>query len=200
MIPFTTVTGRRFDLSRPDPSDFVIFDIATGLANLSRFTGQVWPFYSVAQHSMLVAGMVFPTLRRRALMHDASEAYLNDMSRHLKHSEQLAGYREIEAKVQYVIDQKFFGSSLAPNSLEYMFLKLADDLAAAFEHTVLREHKRWKATEAIPYLLGRGFLRGDTTRQQHLIDLAHMKLPDGSSYEALVPTVARAQFQREWLR
>lgn len=197
-IHFTTVTGRRLDLRLPCPDDFVIFDIATGLANLSRFTGQVWPFYSVAQHSLLVAALVPSSLRRRALMHDGSEAYMNDLSRHLKHSEFLTGYRDIEGRVQRAIDARFFGSSLDPTSSEHKWLKLADDLAAAFEHTVLREQKLWKATTAIPYLLGRGFLRGDAVRQQHLIELAHLKLPDGVSYDALGPTLAREVFLRQW--
>lgn len=200
MIPFTTVSGRRIDLRRPDPNDIVIFDIATGLSNLSRFTGQVWPLYSVAQHSILVTSLVPQSLKRRALLHDASEAYLNDLSRHLKHSDELKGYRDIEAVVQQAIDLKYFGGSLKPGDSQHTFLKLADDLAAAFEHTVLREHKRWQATEAIPYLMGRGFIKGNAQRQQHLIDLAHLKLPDHVSYEALPPVLAREQFLNTWVR
>lgn len=194
MIAFTTVSGHRFDLSRPDPSDFTIPDIATGLSNICRFNGQVREFYSVAQHSMLVSQLVPSYLRRRALLHDASEAYLGDLSRHLKHSDRLAGYREFENRLQGVIDQKFFGQTFGHTGIHHNLIKLADDLAAVFEHTTLRRRERWHAIHALESLTRIGFIKAEPTRLAALISLADMRLPDGVSFEPMPSVVARRKF------
>ncbi len=60
-------------------------DIARGLSNICRFGGQRKQFYSVAHHSMLVAVLAPNELRLYALLHDASEAYLGDVVKPLKH-------------------------------------------------------------------------------------------------------------------
>jgi len=64
---------------------FDIYDIAHAQANLCRFTGHVRQFYSVAQHSVLVARECPPEFRAWGLMHDAGEAYINDIARPMKH-------------------------------------------------------------------------------------------------------------------
>lgn len=79
--------GQLFDPLRPDPESLDIRLIAVGLANLCRFGGQVEDFYSVAQHSVLVA-LLSPQdmpAQRMALLHDAEEAFgLPDMPSPLK--------------------------------------------------------------------------------------------------------------------
>ncbi len=50
-----TFTGKRLDLSPPDPSQIDIEDIAHGLSLLCRFNGQCTNFYSVAEHSVHVS-------------------------------------------------------------------------------------------------------------------------------------------------
>jgi len=50
-----TFTGKRFDVLNPDPNLIDPIDIANGLAKESRFSGQCRGFYSVAQHSVLMA-------------------------------------------------------------------------------------------------------------------------------------------------
>lgn len=192
MISFTSVSGHRLDLERPQPEDFFIHDIATGLSNTCRYAGQIWPFYSVAQHSLIVATLLPPSQGLRGLLHDGSEAYLCDLSRHLKHSDYLDGYREIEHKVQEAIDARFH--TRRATSAEFYALKLADDLTACFEHYVLRKHQPWVAQEAIPLLLGRGFIKGDHLRQAQLISLAQEHLPDHIRFDVMTSYAARTKF------
>lgn len=78
-----TFSGRKFFVFDPRPEDVDIEDIAHGLSNTCRFSGQVSKFYSVAQHSVLVSQCVFlatgsSSLALSSLLHDASEAYTGD--------------------------------------------------------------------------------------------------------------------------
>lgn len=83
-----TRSGRAFDLVNPRIADVDIHDIATALSHICRFTGQSACHYSVAEHSVRVMAYVegkYPhapaTLLRMALLHDAHEAYINDVTR-----------------------------------------------------------------------------------------------------------------------
>src|SRR5271166_4295857 len=91
-----TYTGIRFDILNPTPEMITIDDIAHHLANCCRFTGAVKWHYSVAQHSYyasLIAGPQWrPRLALEALMHDASEAYICDMARPMKHFTECGKY------------------------------------------------------------------------------------------------------------
>lgn len=64
-------------------------DIAHALALINRFTGHTSRPYSVAEHSLLVAGFAeaagaTPVVQLAALMHDAHEAYTGDVSSPVK--------------------------------------------------------------------------------------------------------------------
>lgn len=64
-----------------DPQ-FDILEIAGGLSKKCRFNGQCSRFYSVAEHSVLVAALMYDLKIGNAfegLMHDANEAYLPDV-------------------------------------------------------------------------------------------------------------------------
>jgi len=73
-------SGALFNPFSPDPELIHIEDIALALSNVCRYAGHISPFYSVAQHSVIVAGFFSdPATRLAALLHDAEEAYLGDM-------------------------------------------------------------------------------------------------------------------------
>jgi hypothetical protein len=89
----------------PDPADLEIIDIAHALSNVCRWAGHVSVFYSVAEHSVL-ASLIDPTLE--TLLHDASEAYLSDLARPIKHAPDLGDtYRRYERKLEIVVAQRF---------------------------------------------------------------------------------------------
>jgi hypothetical protein len=99
----TLRSGRQINPATMTPGDVDIRDIAHALSNICRYGGHVSRFYSVAEHSVLVATRVSPELRLAALLHDAAEAYVGDIPRPLKRLPQLAGWRKIEAHVERMV-------------------------------------------------------------------------------------------------
>lgn len=79
-----TYTCRKFYPFRETGENVFLLDIAHALANLCRFNGHTKFFYSVGQHSVLVADLVYSWTKNKklalaALLHDASEAYCADL-------------------------------------------------------------------------------------------------------------------------
>lgn len=101
----TTLCGKFFDILNPEEYQYDIEEIATALSNLCRYTGHVNTFYSVAEHSVLVSRIVPEKLALAGLLHDASEAYLGDVSSPLK--KLLPEYQAIEERVQRAIAASF---------------------------------------------------------------------------------------------
>jgi uncharacterized protein len=106
-----TYTGKRFYPLDPRPEDINIEDIAHSLAIINRFTGHSQFPFSVAQHSLHVSGALGwfhhepENVQLAGLLHDASEAYVNDLSRPLKRM--LNDYNYVEQRILDVIDVKF---------------------------------------------------------------------------------------------
>lgn len=77
-----TRSGLAFSLTNPTPDRILLEDIAYPLARIARFNGHtLHREYSVAEHSIRVAAIVPPELKLPALLHDAHEAYIGDISR-----------------------------------------------------------------------------------------------------------------------
>ena len=90
--------GAFFNFLRPDLFNFDILVIAHSLANLCRFTGHTVTFYSVAQHSVLVSHAVPQEHALAALLHDAHEAFVGDVSSPLKAL--IPQYKDLERQVE----------------------------------------------------------------------------------------------------
>lgn len=97
----STVSGRFFDILKPEDYQYDIEEIAEALSNICRYTGHVKKFYSVAEHSVLVSKLVPDRLALAGLLHDSSEAFLGDVSSPLK--KLLPDYKRIENRVQEAI-------------------------------------------------------------------------------------------------
>lgn len=103
-------TGGRFWPLDPRPDEIHIEDVAHALAQVCRYQGHTSRFYSVAEHSLLMAGAAAerglgPEQQLQALMHDAAEAYICDVVRPVKLH--ITGYQDAEARVEEVIRRRF---------------------------------------------------------------------------------------------
>lgn len=143
MEAIRTASGILFWPFDPRPEDIYLEDIAHHLSHLCRFTGASRRFYSVAQHSWLVSVLCAPEDALYGLLHDASEAYLNDIARPVKRRIELAGYRDAEHRLQAVIYRRFGLSAHVPASV-----KKADELALHAELRDLIEGRDPKHVEA----------------------------------------------------
>lgn len=101
-----TFTGRRFWPLDPRPEDVSFRDVARALSQICRYGGHSRHYYSVAEHSRLMAeylerqGAV--EAARFALLHDAPEAYVGDMVRPLKRSG-LHTYKDVEVAIERAV-------------------------------------------------------------------------------------------------
>jgi 5'-nucleotidase len=113
-----TYTGLKFDVLNPKPEQITIADIAHALSQVCRFAGHTKYFYSVGQHSYLGSFLVPSEDALWFLLHDASEAYVGDMSSPLKHLTAAGdAYRPVEQKIMRVICKKFELSESQPASV-----------------------------------------------------------------------------------
>lgn len=100
-----TSKGVYFDFEHPEVHPYDIEEIAHALSLQCRYTGHCKHHYSIAQHSVLVSYQVPHYMALTGLLHDASEAYLGDVSTHLK--SMLPEYKALEARVEEAISDTF---------------------------------------------------------------------------------------------
>lgn len=129
-----TYTGRNVYPLEMRLQDLHIDDIAHALSNQCRFAGHTTHFYSVAQHSVLVANYLTLTvhddeLALAGLLHDAAEAYLVDMPTPIKRL--MPAYKPAEERIMLLVEEKF--------ELQY---KLDDQKIHAADMTLLATEAR----------------------------------------------------------
>jgi hypothetical protein len=124
----------------PRPSQIDIRDIAHALSLMTRANGHFRCFFSVAQHCIHCAKEagergLSAIVQLACLLHDASEAYLSDVTRPVKC--RLPGYIHAESRMQRTIFAALGLGELSPEErravgdiddamLYYEFLRLAD--------------------------------------------------------------------------
>lgn len=101
-----TFSGRKVNPLNLQPEDIDIFDIAHSLACTNRFAGHTMRPISVAQHSVYVSYLC-PGQALQALLHDASEAYLGDITKWLKATPAFEAYRQAEERVQRLVFERY---------------------------------------------------------------------------------------------
>ena len=150
MSYITTYTGKHFDPVNPDMTQVNIQDIAHALSMLCRANGHFPTFYSVGQHSIncmkeAQAKGYSQKVQLGCLLHDASEAYLSDVTRPVK--QELPRYKEIEAPLQEAIWNKWLPSPLTEQERAQVFS--IDDAILIHEFLALMDTK---LTDSIPEL------------------------------------------------
>lgn len=117
----------------PRPEEIRIEDIAHALSLMTRANGHFPAFYSVGQHCIhcceeACARGCSEREQLACLLHDASEAYLADITRPVK--QHLAAYREIEQTLQECIFRKYLGEL---SEREQKLWKELDDVLLYYE-------------------------------------------------------------------
>ena len=164
-----TYTKKMFDPLRPNTELIDIEDIAHALSMLCRANGHFKSFYSVAQHSIncmkeAKARGYSDRIQLACLLHDASEAYLSDVTRPVK--AELPRYKEIEAPLQETIWNKWLGDPLTEEERKQVFD--IDDAILVHEFLNLMEAKiadQVPEIHSIPQFAFTGF---DASKQQFL--------------------------------
>ena len=136
-----TYTKIRFSPLNAKPADINIRDIAHALSLMTRANGHFQRFYSVAQHSINCAEEARAMggdarIQLACLLHDASEAYISDITRPVKQN--LPSYMEIESKLQAVIHEAF---GINPTADEQAVVKKVDDTLLYYEFSALMDER-----------------------------------------------------------
>lgn len=183
-----TVTGANFDLRNPQAASVSTLDIAHSLALTNRFTGHTSRPYSVAEHSLLVEeimcreyGPLPPAALLAALVHDAHEAYLGDISTPLKQALGAWNLEAVEGPVWHAV-QQHFGTRAA--SRDYASLiKRCDLMALAMERRDLLPPcgPEWPLLDGVPacewITLGQRAGMGWTDWRQAFLERVSLLLP-----------------------
>lgn len=126
-----TISGGKFWPMDPQIEDLNLSDITHALSLTCRFNGHVPDLYSVAQHSFILSRIVPFEHVRWALMHDAAEAYLNDMVTAVKMG--LPSYRRVEKAILRLVAKKYG----LPSPLPPLAVKMWDYALSLREADVL---------------------------------------------------------------
>jgi hypothetical protein len=144
----------------PVAEDIKLEDIAHSLSMLCRANGHYGDFYSVGAHCLncydeAVARQESQRIRMACLLHDATEAYISDITRPVKRY--LGEYQKIEDRLSKVIYEKFLGSPLT--SYEEKTVKIIDDAMLYYEFL---EFGAYKLSDEIPFVAATpDFYKGD---------------------------------------
>lgn len=146
MSTLETVSGKKINVTNPDPSTIDITDIAWALSRMPRFSGHSIPYipYSVAQHCIRVMKDLAPhgpEIQMYGLLHDAAEAYINDLPSPVKHIPEIhAVISKLEDRLMDTIYQSL--EIEPPTEAQEAIVKVAD--------------KEQQAVEAYNFMYSRG--------------------------------------------
>lgn len=143
-----TLSGRRFNILKPNPEDIILSDIASSLARQARFNGHTRFFFSVGQHSCLGAQAAAhdTKLAQWMLFHDATETYLGDLVSPVK--KLLPDFEIIEARIQWAICKRFGLSFPPPKEVKAIDRRL---LATEVRDLITRDLSSWAIQPEEPF-------------------------------------------------
>ncbi len=131
MSYITTCSGIHFDPINPEKELLRLEDIAHSLSLICRANGHMAHFYSVGQHSIACAKEALarefsPRVALGCLLHDASEAYLSDVTRPIKH--EMTRYLEVEKRLQEMIWEYFIPGEMLSDEEQKQIFEIDDEM------------------------------------------------------------------------
>lgn len=102
-----TFTGKKVNLLNPTEDMICIEDIAHHLSQVNRFAGACKFPYSVAYHSIMVCDKASKHFKLDALLHEAEEAYVGDLTTQLKNALGREMWNKLVEPLGKVICRKF---------------------------------------------------------------------------------------------
>ncbi len=140
----TTYTKKPLDPLAPALELLDIRDIAHALSMMCRANGHFPLFYSVGQHCIncmkeAKARGLSERVQLLCLLHDASEAYISDITRPVKSA--LPEYKKIETRLENAIYEKWLGGITAE---EYAVMREIDDVMLYHEFLRFMGEKLWE--------------------------------------------------------
>jgi uncharacterized protein len=159
-----TATGSVVNLLTMEKDSISLSDIAHHLAQTNRYTGACIRPYSVAEHSLFVcelmeeAGVRDPSALLAGLMHDAHEAYTQDLSSPMKELIGAAWAKE-ERRIQIAVLDRF--GLVGATQVWHAEIKHADLVALSTERAQLLPPTgpAWPTTTSHPPVTWRHFDR-----------------------------------------
>ncbi len=105
-----TFSGIAFPVTGAKPEQVCTEDIVHALPMITRFGGHCKRFYSVAEHTLLVAQLAETNGATQdeidaCILHDVSEIYLSDIPSPFRHL--FLNYKEIEEGLQKIVYERF---------------------------------------------------------------------------------------------
>ena len=182
MEHIVTFKGEKFTPLAPDINQIHIEDIAHSLSLLCRANGHIDYFFSIAQHSINCANESkarghSARTQLACLIHDASEAYISDITRPVKLY--LTEYKEIEKRLQDVIYIKFLGTSLTED--EFIVMNQIDNEMLVTEFGTLMKTK--KIFDVAPNLISKPSLE---YREHSEVETEFLKVYYGIMHAGLI--------------
>lgn len=186
-----THTGIHFWPLDPRPEEVNIEDIAHALSQVTRWGGHAPIRYSVAQHCLRVAARSrlmaeqggyynLGCMELMGLLHDASEAYIADVTKPIKPD--LTNYYAIEAGIQRAIATKF---DVPLEPLHPLVQKADIDLGVTEASVFFPDELWWRPRTSNKASIGGEVLTGLWTERLREEDWRRVKMQFLDAFDAL---------------
>lgn len=144
-----TYNGEHFTLDPEDFSGVTIDNLAHALSGVNRFNSHTNRMYSVGEHSVHVASLLPPELQLLGLIHDGSEAFIQDIPSPFKQF--LPDYSALEELIQNKV-YRAFGVNPEWAKAVYPAVKRIDWMMCQIEatHLLVSKGEGWATDHGHP--------------------------------------------------